>query len=155
MEELTCYEVAKDFLTIFIPVAIAYFVYRLTKGDAKRTARLDALYRVHEAINVVRYQHAMHEIMLEKQAEHASSGGAYLSNAEFSQMIMGLEMARTKLGSQSLLLKTAFHGKKTQVIESRVQELMLSRNRRDSMETINKLADGALEAVYELVESQV
>ena len=141
MADVTCYELIKDGLTILVPFVIAVYVYRLTTGDAKRNARLNALYQLHESINTVRYQHALLEIVIEKQVE-----------VEFFQRTINLELARAKLGADCLLVKSVFHSNGTKELENEINALLKARSERSSSDEISKLADHALGSVHYLVE---
>lgn len=152
LSDLTCYELIKDGLTILTPFAIAIYVYRLTTGDAKREAKLNALYQLHGSINSVRYQHAIYEIILENQAKSAKTNDVFLSNDEFSQRIINLELARSKLGADCLLVKSVFHCNDTKRLEEEINTLLMSRSLRNSSDEISKLSDNALGSVHYLVE---
>ena len=147
MADLTCYALIKDGLTILVPFAIAITVYRLTTGDAKRNAKLNALYKLHESINTVRYQHAIHEIVIENQ-KSVEAKDVFISNDEFSQIIISLELARAKLGADCLLVKSVFHSNDTNKLEDEINALLTARSQRSSSDEISKLSDNALASVH-------
>ncbi len=153
MPDITCYELIKDMLTFLVPFAIAIIVYRLTTGDAKRKAKLKSLHELHESINTVRYFHAMHEVIIEKQAESAKKNDVFLSNDEVSRLILNLELSRSKLGADFLLVKSAFHNNNTKKLEDEINALLSSRSKKSSSDEISKLSDAALGSVHYLVET--